>query len=220
MSPNLPETKEGYQTHRDNQRERILEAAEKLFIQEGIDNVSISAIAGAARISRRTMYQYFPDKQEVAWAIFQKLVERTKAVLTDQNIPGENGFQRLENLLMKFIGSLEENPAHARFIVEFNTLYARERSSARISEVYQRTSQMQDNLFVDAVRQGIADGSIRADLDPGLVTAAMLNMTNAVVSRFALLGGLIGEEYGQPTRLIYREIYRVFLLGIRSPGKP
>jgi AcrR family transcriptional regulator len=61
--------KETYQNHRDNQRERILDTAERLFIQEGIDNVSISAIADAVRIARRTLYQYFPDKQEISWAI-------------------------------------------------------------------------------------------------------------------------------------------------------
>jgi hypothetical protein len=66
------------------------------------------------------------------------------------------------------------------------------------------------------IRQGIADGSIRADADPHLLTAAMMNLINAVNSRFALLGELISEEYGQPAHSIYQEICRTFLRGIQA----
>ena len=94
------ETPKIYQNHRDNQRERILEAAEKLFIQDGIDNVSISAIADAARIARKTLYQYFPNKLEIALAIFDNFIAARSGGFDQNQIPEGNGFQRLEFFVM------------------------------------------------------------------------------------------------------------------------
>jgi AcrR family transcriptional regulator len=205
-----------YHTHRENQRERILVVAEQLFIRAGIDRVSISDIARAARMSRQTVYEYFPNKQEVAWAIFQALVEESQALLVEKNLTGGSGYQRLESLMKQLTGEMETHPEHARFIVEFNTLYSRESSPAHLLEIFQQTWRGKDNLFVQAIRQGIADGSIRAGVDPELLAAALLNLVNAITSRFALLGGLISAEYGQPAPAIYEEICRAFLRGIQA----
>ncbi len=205
-----------YQSHRENQRERILEAAEKLFIRDGIDRVNISDIAQAARLSRHTIYEYFPNKQEMAWAIFQKLIEDGQAFFKDQSQPEGNGFQQLERLIMQMVNHLQAHPEHSRFIVEFNTLYARESSAARLREMIQQSQGPGLALIPQIIRQGIADGSIRPDLDPHLLSAALLNLVNAVNSRFALLGSLISEEYGHPAQDIYQEICRTFLRGIQS----
>jgi len=208
--------RKNYQQHYANQRERILEAAEKLFIQKGINNVSMVSIAKAARMAPITLYEYFPNKEAVAWAIFQKLIEGSKAPLMEP-LPAEaTGYQRLEFLTMQMVNQFETHPESARFLVEFNMLYARESSLLHLLKTYQQGRLGAGNPFTDAIRQGIADGSIQPDVDPDLLTSALMNFLNAVNSRFALLGDLIGEEYGQPTRTIYQEICRTFLRGIQS----
>ena len=201
-----------YHNHRESQRERILEVAERLFIRDGIDRVSLSEIARDARMTRNTLYEYFPNKQEVVWAIFQKRVEEGQVGLVDQLQIAGTGFQRVENMLLLLVGSLETHPEYLRFIVEFNTLYAREGNPARVRQMWSEGA----NLLEQMYQQGITDGSIRADLDPKLLAAATLNLVNGVSSRFALLGDLISEEYGQPVMAMYREICRAFLRGIQS----
>ncbi len=86
-----PETSKIYQNHRENQLERILEAAEKLFIRDGIDNVSMETIADAARLARKTLYQYFSNKQEIACAILQNLTDESTSTFH----PPYPGWQRL-----------------------------------------------------------------------------------------------------------------------------
>jgi len=204
-----------YQKHRGNQRERILEAAEMLFIRDGIDRVSISSIASAARISRKTLYQYFPDRREIAWAIFEKLVEHWREIENLQ--PAANGYQQLEQLTAWMAAQLETNRAHLRFVVELDALYARESSADRMRQITRRGGGEQGADWVaQAVRQGVADGSIRAGIDPELVSAALLNLLASLNARFALLGDLIPQEYGQLALDIYREICRVFLRGLQS----
>lgn len=206
-----------YQSHRENQRDRILEAAEMLFIRDGIDNASIGGIAAAARISRVTLYQYFPNKQEVAWAIFQKITEEIYAGPAAQLAPAAgNGFQRLEYLILAGASLLEKHPEHLRFIVEFNTLYAREGNPDRVRNTVEQAGAQSYSLFTEVIHQGIADGSIRPELEPNLLSAAIMNLLNALNSRFALLGDLITKEYDQPVMAMYREICRAFLRGIQA----
>jgi AcrR family transcriptional regulator len=51
-----------YANHRENQREWILEVAENLFIEKGIEKVTIADIATASRLTRATLYRYFPGQ--------------------------------------------------------------------------------------------------------------------------------------------------------------
>ena len=208
----IPETPKIYQNHRENQLERILESAEKLFIRDGIDNVSIGAIAETARISRKTLYQYFSNKQEIAWAIMQNLTDERTSNFVQPKIPEGNGYQRVEFFMLHMVNLLETNPEHFRFISEFNTLYARDGDPGHMRQLAARGS----NFLIQMIRQGIKDGSISPDVDPALLSATMLNLVSGMNSRFALLGNQISEEYGQPVMDIYREICRLFLRGIQS----
>ena len=214
-----PKPARTYQSHRDNQRERILEVAERLFIRDGIDGVNLSDIAREARMTRNTLYEYFPNKQEVAWAIFKKIsgdrAARSAGPL--QQAEG-SGFQHIQHLMLQMVEALETHPEHLRFIVEFNTLYAREGNPARVREIVEQAMGQGLGLLTEMIRQGIRDGSIRPDVDPNLLSAAILNLLSGMNSRFALLGDLIQEEYGQPVMAMYREICRAFLRGIQTPA--
>lgn len=209
----LPE-KKIFQNHRDNQVERILEAAQKLFIQEGIDNVSMGEIADTARLARKTLYQYFSNKQEIAFAIFQKMVDWQALSSGLIPLPPGNGFQRTEAFVMGLISMLEIYPEHIRFMVEFDTLYARGGDPARVRQM----SAQGLEILVPLIREGVADGSINPEADPDFVAASLLNLLSGMNSRFALLDNQISEEYGRPVMELYREICRIFLRGIQCPA--
>ncbi len=211
--PATPKPQKPYQAHRETQRERILDAAEPLFVQAGIDGVSLSDIARAAGMTRNTVYEYFPSKQEVAWAILQRIFERGRG---GEPVRGEGrAYARLEQFMFGMANQVREHPQDLRFIVEFNTLYARETSAERMRQATARAAG--EGPVALMVRQGIADGSLRPDLDPGLVSAAAWNLLSGMNSRFALLGDRIEEEYGLPVMVIYAEICRAFLRGLQNP---
>ena len=55
----IPERKE---RHRQDLRQRILEAAEELFVQDGYENVSMRGIAEKIEYSPTTLYRIFRNK--------------------------------------------------------------------------------------------------------------------------------------------------------------
>jgi AcrR family transcriptional regulator len=56
-------------------RERILQAARELFYRDGINAVSVDAIAAAAGTNKMTLYRHFSSKDELVAAYLSQLAE-------------------------------------------------------------------------------------------------------------------------------------------------
>lgn len=53
----------------------MLEAARDLFVEQGVDRVSMDAVSARARVSKATVYGYFGDKQRLFRAILADAAE-------------------------------------------------------------------------------------------------------------------------------------------------
>lgn len=62
---------------------RILDEAEKLFLQEAIDKVKISDIAQAAGIAKGTVYLYFPSKDDIVWQVTERYFVHFMKILSN-----------------------------------------------------------------------------------------------------------------------------------------
>jgi AcrR family transcriptional regulator len=73
--------------------ERVLDAAEQLFIEMGYDATTTNAIAQRAETSIGSLYEFFPNKEAVARALADRYVERIGSLYTDVVVdrPGEEG---------------------------------------------------------------------------------------------------------------------------------
>ncbi|MBE0696055.1 MAG: TetR/AcrR family transcriptional regulator [Anaerolineaceae bacterium] len=206
-----------YQSHRDSQRERILDAAEALFIQSGIEGVTLADIARSARLSRVTLYEYFPDKKEIAWAIFQKVVREMRDASGEQQSLAEgSGYQKLEAFVDRMMGLLNTHPNQLHYIAVFNFLYGNDGGAARMRDILEQNWPGYYGLPADWIHAGIRDGSIRANVDPDLTAAALFNLLAGMSSRFALLGSVVKAEYAYGEFELFREICCNFLGGIRA----
>ena len=59
-----------------NKKNFILDTAQKLFMEQGFDQTSISQILEATQIARGTLYYYFSSKEEIMDAIIERTIER------------------------------------------------------------------------------------------------------------------------------------------------
>ena len=203
--------------HRESQRKVILDAAEDLFIQKGIDAATIGQIATAGGVTRATIYQYFANKQEIAWALFENVIagwheDAERDVLSAIT----SGADRIEKFLHSALNFAIHDPRQAGFLAQFNVLYARERFSRRMVEVFQHEFGPRGNFIITILQEGVADGSLRPGLDPALTHSAILNFAAAIQLRVGLLGTLVEVEYGMSNDNIFREMVRIFVDGLRA----
>ena len=205
-----------YVAHRENQREWILEVAESLFIQKGIEKVTFADIAAAARLTRATLYRYFSSKEQIAQEIFKTVTKGWR----DRNERGVwdfqgTGYERLEKFITFFFDYLFQNPREASFVAELNYLYAKAWSPEQFAETMLENLREDRQFVLASIQQGIADGSLRGDMDPELMLAVFFNFVSGTISRLGEMGDKVEREFGQSTQTIFAQICRVFLDGLK-----
>jgi AcrR family transcriptional regulator len=208
-----------YRVHRERQRSRILAAAQEAFDARGIDRVLIGEIVAETGIRASTLYEYFASKDEIVWALVEKVMARSEAGIKEkvEAVRDSPALARITALLDAFRDELIRHPGHVRFMAQFDAMYARDWTVERLLVLESEISPDGFGFLGALVRQGIADGAIRADLDPDLTLHAVLNAVIGTQRRLASLGKRVEQEYGHPIQELFDETVRVLLLGLRAP---
>jgi len=209
-----------YHAHRERQSRRILEAASTLFDERGIDRVTMAEITSASGVQPSTMYQYFSNKDDIVWAILGELMQQGSKH-AGQSIDGApNALARVTALLEFMADELSRNPVKVRFMAQFDAMYARDWPAERLLTLESQINPQGFQFFTNLILEGIADGSLRPDLDPELTMHAVINAVIGAQRRLASLGNKVELEYGQPIDRLFRETIRILLLGLRAPETP
>jgi len=217
---NEKKTPNAYHAHRERQSRRILDAAWKLFDQHGIDRVTMAEITSASGLQPSTMYQYFSNKDDIVWEILRQLMQEVSGRAKERLKGAADALGRLVALLDFMADELANHPMKVRFMAQFDAMYARDWPAERLMTLESQINPEGFDVFSQLIREGIADGSLRSDLDPDLTMHAVINAVIGAQRRLASLGNKIELEYGRPVDRLFRESIRVLLLGLRAPATP
>ncbi len=91
-------------------RERIIEAADQLFYQQGFEQTSFSDIADAVQISRGNFYYHFKSKDEILQAVIGMRMARIEQMLTQWEAELPQPYERI----LRYIDILITNQAHIK----------------------------------------------------------------------------------------------------------
>lgn len=206
-----------YHAHRERQRRRILDAAWKLFDERGIDRVTMAEITSTSGVQPSTTYQYFSSKDDIVWAILGERMEEACRRAKQCIDAAPNALARLTALLEWMADELSNRRVNVRFMAQFDAIYAHDWPAERLITLESQIGPDAFQFFSGLIREGIADGSLRPDLDPALTMQAVINAVIGAQRRLASLGNKVEVEYGQPIDRLFRETIRVILLGLRAP---
>ena len=82
-----------------NTREQIVEAADRLFYQQGYEKTSFADIANAVQISRGNFYYHFKTKDEILAAVIQRRLANTGKMLEQWETNGETPADRIRSFI-------------------------------------------------------------------------------------------------------------------------
>jgi AcrR family transcriptional regulator len=193
-----------YQT--EETREKILVAAEALFIEKGFFDAQMKALAVAVGISRNSLYRYFQDKNDLGYAVlgvvFNRIESRFHLLLTDPVLnAGLCGREQLRIVLKT--GFLNEDlRADFSFMAEFDAHFSGSRIPPDFqSRVGTSVSTSMWSRVGEIVATGMADGSIRQDFSQSaletLVLYSMKALQGHILLRRSALVGLSSDEVNQ-----------------------
>ncbi len=206
-----------YLAHRQRQRERILDAARELFDAQGIDRVTMAEITAASGVQPSTLYQYFPSKDEIVAALVSEIFASDSLLIEQRVDSAPDALARIAALFDFLAEDLARSPRNARFMAQFDALYARDWPVERLLAIEASSGLRDFHFLTRLIREGIGDGSLRADLQPAFTLHAVLNAVIGLERRLAAFGGKLETEFGQPIDRLFREALRILLLGMASP---
>ena len=149
----------------------ILEAAERLFSDQGFDGVSMSAVAQLAGVSKANIYHHFSSKEVLYMAVLRSSVAQTRVLLDALEEPSGNLEDRLRSFAHAHLRDILKRESASRLILR-EALSGDERKTRKLADevvgdVYSRMT----SIF----REGQAAGVLRPDTDPALCAFLFLS---------------------------------------------
>ena len=90
-------------------RQRIIDAAIEMFLQEGYEKTSIRNIAEKIEYSPATIYLYYKDKDELLYDVQGQAFEKLDKAFHD-NAVAKDPLKRLEQIMLTYIRFGKNNP--------------------------------------------------------------------------------------------------------------
>lgn len=81
------------------QIDRILQGGEELFLKAGIKSVTMDDIAKQVGMSKKTIYQFFKDKNELVVALVKKKLDEDECMIKDIIAKSTNVIEEMINMM-------------------------------------------------------------------------------------------------------------------------
>lgn len=168
------------QREKEQKRNAILDCAEKLFISKGFKDTSVDDIAHCAEYSKGTMYLYFKSKDEIFMNIFHRALNLmyTEFRNSIKNYKtGKDQIYAIGDAHFKFLNKYPDYYSIMKFFDSFDFDFT---NLEDIMSQIGTTSNLIDNLMIDAIRLGQKDGTIRSDMDAEMICILLQTMSRGV----------------------------------------
>jgi TetR/AcrR family acrAB operon transcriptional repressor len=191
-------------------REQLLNAALKCFSSKGYTETTLEDVARRASTTRGAIHWHFGNKAELFNALIRERYKHAAVVLQDFSMKGDTPLQILRNILEQWLSYAEDN---SDFKMTLELLLLKTEVSPELERgINEKLAGTHSSLkqFSSLIRQGIALGEIRSDVDPDQAAIAALGLINGVVSMWIL------DQNSFSLKGLAREVIDLFIRGIKN----
>lgn len=178
------------QTRSENTQAKLLDAAEELFGERGIDNASVSDIAEHAGCSIGAVYHHFSDKKAVLYALFDRISEEyeatTRIAVDPERWVGATIGDLLRGYIEFSIGAVADRPSSRLPGLEIA------RSDPALADQYQKMRMVNDDGVTELI---LARSDEIGHPDPELAIKFVLEQLGAMF-RVRLSGDSLPTRFG------------------------
>jgi len=194
----------------------ILDAATRLFADEGFEPVSVARIAETAGVCKANVFHHFASKEALFLAVMEQAsgehAERAEALLHE---PGPSAL-KVRRLLAFEIELMIDHGARTRLLLRECWDFGHPRARELAQQVFRRNFHAVTALF----EQGRASGEFRADLDPAAATLLLIATKQFFMQqRAALRASPDVREFSDPSVYVDR-ICSIVLDGVVARRAP
>lgn len=138
-------------------RQRIIDRSSEMFFKQGIKSVTMSDIAQDMGISKRTLYEVFPNKEELLEVILNEHMCKADKEMGDYLSGSENVIDTLMRIYARQLGEMQT--MNKSVVFDLRKYYP---------QIYKKVNQQhRKNIdsFIPLFTKGIEQGLIRKDIN-------------------------------------------------------
>lgn len=144
--------------------EDIINAAEKVFTLMGYNGASMEEIAKEAQFTRKTIYQYFADKEDLYFAVIVRGFKRLLCYFKEEIKNANTGFEKLQRLASAYYRFYLDFPNTFNLMNYVGYIKSKKEKLDNHQE-FNKISELIAQEVSNVINEGKSDGSIRSDLD-------------------------------------------------------
>lgn len=153
-------------------REQIAEAALDLLGTRGIKELSMAGVGRQVGLVPAGIYRHFAGKDEVLDAVVELIGQRLAANVHLVREEAHDAIDRLHRVLVRHVRFIQENRAVPRIIFSDEMVSGNPKRKARVYQIIRGYLAQVSQI----VRDGQRSGAIRAELNPKVVSMALLGI--------------------------------------------
>jgi len=172
------------QIERQSRGRYILDAARRLIASRGVEVASMEEIAAAAGYTRRTLYAYFRSREEILLEVLSEDLSARWDLQKKAMASGRTGLEKIRIWAQVLYEVSRGNPQTLQLQVysDFKGI-DRGRLGAGVFSRFSDVNQELADGLREIFRLGVADRSLRSDLDIDLCISQFLHSLRAVLHR-------------------------------------
>ena len=160
-------TEERKAREKERRRNNIIDAAEKVIFNKGLDQATMEEIAEQAELSKGTLYLYFKNKNELYMAITQRgsdmLNRRFSKIFTGDH----TGIELIRLMGETYLDFVRNNPDYFNAFIYYESLKdAEELENSEMAQTCESNMREAMSYMVRCLQIGMQDGTIDDSYDP------------------------------------------------------
>ena len=198
---------------RQQRRDTILDAAEKLFFDKGMENTTMDEVAKEAEFSKGTIYLYFKNKEELYLGITHRGLEILKEIFIQYAEKAVTGIEKVEAIGYAYLEFSQKYRDYFNAMLYYESQVLDFSDENPCASACEARGQEVLDILVQAINYGINDGSINKDLNAAATAVVLWGQTMGVIQ----LVSLKGEHFEKNHNVNFEEIIHLsFQLMINS----
>jgi TetR/AcrR family fatty acid metabolism transcriptional regulator len=183
---------------------KIIKALKSLLVEKDFNSITWAEISKTAGVNEGLIYKYFKDSRNLLHKVLEEYIAKYLEEV-EYALKGIDGsLNKLRKLIWSQINSSNTDRVFARILI----LEVRAFPGYFKSSTYQVIKKY-DHIILDIIEEGIANGEIRDDVDPGHIKRMLFG-----AAEHLCLPGVIFNRYIDPD--IYTEdMCKIIFPGIR-----
>lgn len=173
----------------------ILAAAERIFCLKGYEDASMDEIAKEAQFTKRTVYQYFENKDDLYYAVVLRGYRKLFAAVTEANKKEKSGYDKLEVSCRSYYRFYRENPDMIRLLNYLGNIQRKSPAGGKNKNALIEFNNIMLRDISDIIEEGKADGSIQFGLDTDKTALCLMFLITGFYNQLYAAGDDFAEHY-------------------------